>query len=119
MNKQEVYNKVRDHLLGMRRQSKDCEGVYTYRSPRGVMCAAGALIKDEFYSEDLEHCVVRDLNVRNALIMSGVRDGYLGMVSDLQTVHDESFNWTKSGKGLNVEGKKALALVATHHGLLP
>lgn len=118
MNAQNIYDTVKSHLLGMRRQSK-CDGVCVYRDSRGAMCAAGVLIKDEHYSPELEQNVATENIVRLALILSGVKNSQISIVQSLQNVHDENDNWTKSGKGLNKEGKQALSKVALDYDLVP
>lgn len=53
MNKQEIYNKVKAHLLSQNKKSlagKSCR----YRDYVGRKCAIGALIPDALYSLDME-----------------------------------------------------------------
>lgn len=57
MTRQEVYNKVRDHLLAQGEQSAGMMGCQ-YRAERSdgtvLMCAIGCLIPDELYDDGLE-----------------------------------------------------------------
>ena len=97
MNAQEIYNKVRDHLLaqGARATRTREAGLSTfgeqcrYRADDGKKCAAGCLIADEHYNEGLEGGTADEPRVRNALRASGVdTDAHLGLICALQSVHD-------------------------------
>ncbi len=52
-------------------------------------CAAGHLIKDKFYSPNLEGGIVRHVSVNAALEASGVPFDLLSHVSLLQGIHDD------------------------------
>jgi hypothetical protein len=54
MNKQKVFNKVTKHLLTQDEQSIGEDNTCLYRSPKGLKCAIGCLIKDKFYTKELE-----------------------------------------------------------------
>jgi len=86
----QVFETVKQHLLAQNAKSvARAPGVgCLYRGPRGMKCAAGALIRDEFYDPSMEGCMVRSEKVRNALRCSGVMDDSIDMVADLQRVHD-------------------------------
>ena len=51
---QEVYSQVRKHLLTQKMKSIEEGKGCVYRGPDGLMCAAGCLISDEEYREDME-----------------------------------------------------------------
>lgn len=115
MTLQEIYNKVRDHLLtqGKKSQFITVDGMQCmYRAPDGCKCAVGVLITDEAYSPGLEN----DYSVWPviaALVESGI-DAHDGptqqLLSALQKVHD----------GRNVENwPSALRFVAQENGLQP
>jgi len=59
-----------------------------YRGENGNMCAAGCLIKDEFYSEELEGDNANNRTVKFALIASGVMHNQIDLVQQLQVIHD-------------------------------
>ena len=93
----DVFNKVSEHLLTQKEQSLDTFGDCLYRSPAGLKCAVGCLIKDEFYSESLEHIYAvgsytNDWQkpIRKALELSGVpiNNEIKDLVQKLQVVHD-------------------------------
>jgi hypothetical protein len=88
MTKQQVFDKVKAHLLTQGRRAQQ-DGECRYRAEGGLMCAAGCLIKDKYYSGPLmEGFSVTVLSVRGALISSGVPDESIGLVGDLQDIHD-------------------------------
>ena len=93
----DVFNKVSEHLLTQNERSLDTFGDCLYRSAEGLACAVGCLIKDEFYSEDLEHIYAVNSYtddwqkpIRNALELSGVpiNDEMKDLVQKLQVIHD-------------------------------
>lgn len=91
MGKQQVFDKVATHLLTQNEASETADGpstVCAYRGDTGLKCAAGILIKDEHYSPDLERCGVSDPDVMNALLLSGVDRSAIGLVLNLQSIHD-------------------------------
>lgn len=94
MERQEVFDKVATHLI---KQGEACTEPHKgsviptclYRNSKGQKCAAGALILDEHYSEDLETNLVTETIVEQALIASGVNPDDLELVERLQSIHDE------------------------------
>lgn len=89
MNNQEIFDTVSKHLLTQNKKSMGTKGC-AYRGEDGCMCAVGALIRDEFYSEILEGNSVQVKIVINALELSGLElteaTGYL--LNRLQLLHD-------------------------------
>jgi len=59
-----------------------------YRTPDGLKCFAGALIKDEFYEPALEGLSAQFSAIQNALVNSGVARKQLDLVWKLQRIHD-------------------------------
>lgn len=64
------------------------EGSCLYRGTDGKKCAAGHLIKDEFYNEDLEGANCKIDPVREALLKSGVKATNIELVRQMQVIHD-------------------------------
>lgn len=99
LSRQEIFSKVTRHLLTQKEQSLlsysgSLPGCM-YRGPRGLQCAIGCLIADEYYSEHLEGHYVRHPLVVRALEESGVdvSDEYqdtFALLAWLQAIHDES-----------------------------
>lgn len=56
---QDIYNRVRDHLLKQDRRAVDYEGGCRYRAENGDRCAAGCLITDEAYTSKIEQGILR------------------------------------------------------------
>jgi hypothetical protein len=104
MTLQEIFDKVSAHLLTQNAKSMD-DGICSYRGQNGRMCAAGRLIKDEFYASAFEGRTSRSKAVVKALVASGVFDwsevslvrpdsenfeGHkLDLVCSLQILHDD------------------------------
>lgn len=91
MNKQEIFNKVRDHLVTQGVRSKDTNGHCAYRGDYGRKCAIGCLIKDEQYKRSLEGWNVFNVDTHYALKVSGVvieDDDDRIFLNGLQTIHD-------------------------------
>ena len=105
---QEVFNKVVTHLLTQKKQCVDAKGECVYRGKSGARCAVGCLIKDEFYSEDLEHNGVHSKIVSTALAQSGIdilndSDLYC-LLGHLQEIHDagEHCDWEEELRALAI-----------------
>lgn len=121
---QEIYNKVKAHLLkqGVRSQFVREDGTTeacAYRGPNGNMCAVGCLIDDEHFNNLYNRSWVGSDDVGTMLINSGVapatawEDDYdptLALLTDLQRLHDQDpvETWESS-----------LAAVAYRHNLEP
>lgn len=103
MNKQEVFNRVRDHLLkqGAKSMMSRNDGVgddCQYRGPNGLQCAVGCLITDEAFARGVEDernfnsVAIYNWRVKQALRESGIEFGDysndLKLLSALQEVHD-------------------------------
>jgi hypothetical protein len=98
LNLQAIYDRVARHLLRQNRAamldgSSDC----AYRGAGGTRCAIGCLIKDEFYSPEMENKTIMSDQpiVRRALGKSlGVTTGTITknatFFEDLRGIHDRS-----------------------------
>lgn len=99
---QETFDTIVNHL---RKQNKRAivldkfgeEAGCQYRTPEGLMCAAGCLIKDEDYTKDLEGYSIKDKSEKLYPVGRLLRDyGHdVPLVYELQTIHDRSIpsNW--------------------------
>lgn len=91
MTNQEIFDKVVAHLRQQKVRSVEGNACM-YRGPEGLKCAVGCLINDDAYSHDLEGKVAGAIEVRCALLASGVPadDGdTIDMLRRLQNVHDD------------------------------
>lgn len=111
MNAQEIFDKVVAHLKAQRRPSVlPDRSMCAYRSADGCKCAFGVFISDEGYIPELEGSLASDI-----LAAIATSNGYLlkpkehillkdeiyvdlkplvpfmGLISDLQNVHDRAF----------------------------
>lgn len=88
---QELFDKVATHLLTQNKKAKSAAGHCVYRAPDGRKCAVGCLIPDEEYRPSIEG------NGAGFLIRSGLVPSleallsHLGLVEQLQFVHDRSY----------------------------
>lgn len=102
---QEIFDKVVHHLLTQKQRSvlletrASLEYSCAYRGSGGLKCAIGCLIKDEFYSPELEGKGVGSSIISSALMNSGVDLGKPGsadgaylmrLLTELQTIHDHA-----------------------------
>lgn len=87
MNKQEVYFKVRNHLLTQMKRSVNL-GRCRYRGPNGLKCAIGCLIPDERYSRDIEGLTADSILISN--LVGATTDSDRQFLRDLQLVHDSN-----------------------------
>lgn len=119
MTKQEVFDRVKAHLLTQNRRSTIHSAAFSsyekcaYRGTDGLKCAVGCLIEDEFYTPDMESLGVSTGKIKHAVMASLklTSDEYYQLVTileDLQEVHDRDVpnNW-----------KDALVNVANLHRL--
>ena len=56
VEKSELFEKVRNHLLEQGRRAADEKGDCLYRGPDGTKCAVGCIIPDDLYDPDMEDC---------------------------------------------------------------
>jgi len=75
MNRQQIFDKVVDHLLAQQEKSVSCyqkgiSAMCAYRGTEGRKCALGCLIADEFYSPELEGATPSENKIRDALTNS-------------------------------------------------
>src|SRR3954470_268960 len=100
MNRQEVYNKVKNHLLTQMKVATvevEFEGKIThscaYRTEEGLKCGIGCLILDDYFKWSFNGQAVTNSEVRKALNLSGIV--YVSDSEDeeflcqIQMIHDE------------------------------
>jgi hypothetical protein len=109
LTKQQVFDKVKKHLLTQNKRALDRGGSCLYRAAEGLTCAAGCLISDDVYSHSLEGKSASSVAVARALEASGVSREYNDLVCSLQCMHDIDApeNWPVTMKE-----------IASHHGLV-
>lgn len=93
MNRQEIYTRVKAHLLTQNAKARlpDDRGC-AYRDSLGRKCAIGCLILDEHYTPFLEGAGVRSDQVQAALAKSGIKFNANSVdeafLQQLQGIHD-------------------------------
>ena len=85
MDNQEVYDKVKAHLLSQNRKSLDANGECSYRGDNGAMCAVGVLIPDDMYHASMEGNSCTSGNLSEALVYLGIDQFF---AKELQRLHD-------------------------------
>lgn len=107
MTIQQVFTKVRDHLLEQNEPAILFERPFgcAYRTPRGLKCAAGCLILDEYYQSLIEGSGVTAKLVEIILVKSGVPRMALDLVVGLQRIHDVTppREWEKNLRSLAIK----------------
>lgn len=104
MNDQELFDTVARHLLtqnavsSIKTSSPSFPRTCLYRGPNGTKCAAGVLIKDEFYKDELEGNSTDASKVRYALELSGapLHKTQFGLMRSLQRIHDGEYGTLQS-----------------------
>ena len=85
----EIFEKVKTHLLTQMEKSVNAEGACMYRGDNGNKCAAGCLIKDEFYKPELENISASSDVVHFAISQS---IGDYGSTADIMILHLQSIH---------------------------
>ena len=104
----ELGRKALAHLLSMPSRSIDIfidedtgEEVFggcRYRSQSGARCAIGAILPDEFYSEDFEGWpAFRVLSKLGSHLGVSFSKEFQTVCDKLQCLHDSEFNWAPEG----------------------
>lgn len=106
MNRQEVFDKVKTHLLTQNKRSINGNEGCLYRHPEGLKCAIGPLLSDEVYTPELEgktpqHYILSkaladsglDIDLETGLetfanSSQGLRNDDTKFLSELQFIHD-------------------------------
>ncbi len=88
MTKQEVFDVVAAHLLKQNRKATAGNGSSRclFKTPDGLKCAVGCLIKDENYTIQLE-----DRGIKTLIDMGLVPDHEVLLIS-LQEIHDQYYS---------------------------
>ena len=97
---QEVFDQVAQHMLaqGVRSKKADViDNICMYRGPAGLKCAAGCLIGDNEYTDDMDN---NDKGTSwEGLAMRGeVPKDHIHLIQAMQTIHDNTppEGWAKA-----------------------
>lgn len=89
MTQQEIYTKVRTHLLTQMARSIDGRGDCRYRGPRGLMCAVGPFIPDDEYDIKMETRTVTSSSVASVIKRAhNIDERGIEILARLQRIHD-------------------------------
>ncbi len=90
-DRQEIFNRVKNHLLtqGVKSTDKSGDGTCLYRGPNGTKCAIGVLLKDEHWDASKNSASIWDVghllekSLETTLTMENNE-----FLADLQEIHD-------------------------------
>lgn len=105
---QDVYDTVKNHLLSQGEHSQDKDGICFYRcykKEKELSCAAGCLIPDLIYREEMERKLWSDLVKEYSFSSNHVEE-----IQSLQCLHDD---WSSK------EWEQRLTEFAEEHNLIP
>ena len=89
MNRRQIFNKVKKHLLTQNAKSKS-GGICQYQY-RELKCAIGCLIPDKYYRSYFEgHSIMHYLPLQTTLASILGEPLDLGFLQELQEIHDRS-----------------------------
>ena len=124
LSKQEIFNKVRDHLLVQDGPSVGPKGQCMYRGVDGSMCAVGCLLKDDPIIEEMEGKTITEIFYpwfRRFFLENGIDledKDTLYFLEDLQGAHDDAAILSvREGLPWHPIVQDNLAKVATAHDL--
>lgn len=86
---QEIFDFVSEHLLTQNQVRSLYNGYCVYRHPDNLMCAAGVCIPDDKYDTEMERKNFRAVNIEFNL---GYDNEQVGLISRLQSVHDNTYS---------------------------
>lgn len=91
MTKQEIFNKVKKHLLSQNKRSRKSNGICAYRGPDNLKCAVGGLIPDKLYCVEMDSgddTYITNIVRRYPDLKSFFGCQNIRLLSSLQEVHD-------------------------------
>lgn len=93
MKAQEIFNKVKTHLLAQNEKAREKYGSCRYKDASGNKCAIGCLIKSEDYDERFEdngpHVLIERFGLTYLLPEDMPPYKGVNFLEDLQKVHDQ------------------------------
>ena len=109
MNSQEIFDTVAKHLFTQGHQSKRAgRTTCAYRGEGSDMCAIGCMIPENMYDHKMEGKSVASIMMNYPEVGLLFANASLTMLKDLQTLHDNNYNWPKSYRYSNFTGKEQL-----------
>lgn len=119
MDRQTIYQTVRNHLLWQGAKSEEAGGACLLRGPQKQKCAIGILIPDALYEPSMEgesepelllstHPALRDLlGMGPVYDAAGRRSDDIRFLTELQDIHDRTdpCNWAEALSAMAVSWK--------------
>jgi len=122
MTNQEIYTKVRKHLLTQKERAAENGYSCRYRTEEGLTCAVGCLIPEELYTGNIEGASAPDAAkgfyldgaegfLHAIFVKLGIGSESAGLLGRLQGIHDkmsehrweEHLNQLAASMGLKIE----------------
>jgi hypothetical protein len=99
MTPQDIFDRVVSHLTEQGKRSMD-ERHCRYHNDDGLMCAVGVLIPKEDYFPEIDkgNKTIKSLIVEYAGRFPEWMEENLGLLSELQSVHDRQYLWENGNK---------------------
>lgn len=116
---QEAFDKVYRHLTSIKHPAMEYSPkmgkvMCRYRTALNETCSIGCLIPVDQYDPEIEGKALNALLEEGWIAMTD-RDINVGLLGDLQEVHDHAAYW--GADGLDIEGHKMLANIAHLYNL--
>lgn len=94
MTRQEIYDRVKQHLLCQGKRSMRDEEMCAYRGIGGLKCAIGILIPDNEYKPEFDYTVASiEYLIED---VPALKNADFKLLNDLQKMHDWEFPWEDS-----------------------
>lgn len=100
MTRQQIFTKVKNHLLSQNAKAMGKYATCMYRTAEGLKCAVGCLIPDDVYTSRIEHKTVENLCDGAVKEFTFLKDFDKNFLRRLQVIHDnaEVKDWEKELK---------------------
>jgi hypothetical protein len=100
MTRQQIFTKVKNHLLSQNAKAMGKYGTCMYRTAEGLKCAVGCLIPDYEYDRRIEYKIVENLCDGGIKEFTFLKDFDKNFLRRLQVIHDnvDVKDWEKELK---------------------
>jgi len=100
MTRQQIFTKVKNHLLSQNAKAMGKYGTCMYRTGEGLKCAVGCLIPDDVYDPKIEYKTVNNLCDGMVGSFTFLKDFDKNFLRRLQVIHDnvDVKDWEKELK---------------------
>jgi hypothetical protein len=110
MTPQEIFDTVSDHLFKQGKRSSDNQ-YCRYHGEDGLKCSVGILVPEEDYFPEMDQgnkTIKTLINTYEDKFPEWMKEN-LGLLCELQSIHDKQYHWENSKKMLDALTATALA----------